>query len=63
MLAAINLDNQPALETDKIDNVSIHRHLPLELHAFELTAPKRLPKHVFSLGGVRPHLLREIAVP
>lgn len=47
--AAIDLDDQLRIEADKVEDVSIQRHLPLELQPFELLVAQRLPEQVLAL--------------
>ena len=56
MLSAVYLYDESALEADEIDDETVHRHLPLELHAVELLVSERLPEHVLGLRGIEAHV-------
>jgi len=49
MLAAIHLDDQPALATGEIRVIGANRLLTNELETFELTVPEPPPKQEFLL--------------
>ena len=56
MLATVDFYDQLASEADEIEDVTIERHLPLELEAFQLASAQRLPQHVLRPGGVGAHV-------
>jgi hypothetical protein len=62
MLCAIDLDDQPRFEADKVQNVTIYWNLPLEFESFKLTTPESLPKHILSLGGITAHGSGELSM-
>ena len=49
MLSAVDLDDQPRLETDEIEIVAAERHLALELETVELLSAQRLPEQISAL--------------
>jgi hypothetical protein len=62
VLAAIDLDDQPRLEADKIEDVAIQRRLPFELQPFKLPAAQCLPQQVLGLRRVGAHAAGEAAM-
>jgi hypothetical protein len=52
MLRAINLDQQPSLQTDEIYDVGPDRHLPSEFMAEQLPIAQTLPKPLLGVGAV-----------
>lgn len=59
MLCAIDLNNQPRLETYEIQDIAIDRNLRLEFPP-KLTTPQSLPKQILSLGGITAHRFGEL---
>jgi len=62
MLAAINLDDQSALETDKIHDEGSKGLLTSELHASNLMTLEDSPKVLFCVRQVLAQLLRALCV-
>ena len=62
MLATVDFYDQLASEADEIEDVTIERHLPLELEAFQLASAQRLPQHVLGPRCVGAHGSRVFAV-
>lgn len=62
MLSAVHLDDQPHFKAHEVEDVSVQRHLPLELQPFQLAAGQRVPQHGLGLGGVSAHRAGELAV-
>lgn len=63
MLCAVDLDDQPRLETHEIQDIAIQWDLPLEFETFKLAATQRLPKHILGFGGIAPHRLGKLPMP
>lgn len=53
MLAAVDLDDQPRLEADEVEDVAVERHLPLELQPAEMPAAQRSSR----VGALDPTIL------
>jgi hypothetical protein len=56
MLAAVDLDNQPSFETNKICNIISQWLLPAKLEPTNLPKPKPLPKQPLDLCRVPSQL-------
>ena len=63
VLAAIDFDNHPALETHKVHDERADGLLPAKLHAGELTALELLPQALLGFGqGLRSVLARSVSM-
>ncbi len=61
MLTTVDLDNQPSLQANKVENVMIKWHLPLEFQTVQPPATNYLPKHIFRQSRVFTHVACEVA--
>jgi hypothetical protein len=52
VLATVELNDKPEIETSKIDNVGANRHLPLEFESTKTMSPKAIPKAVLCVGHI-----------
>ena len=62
MLSAVSLDDETRFETDEIGDVTINRHLTLELQAFQLLGAQELPEASLCRRRGRTEQLGEGAV-
>jgi hypothetical protein len=63
MLPAVDLDDQPLLKTQKIDNVSPHRHLSPELHPANGAVPRMVPETRLGAGWLLAHVPGKLLKP
>jgi hypothetical protein len=50
MLTAIELDHQPGLHGEEIDDIGTQRHLAAELHILDPPVSKQTPQLLFGIG-------------
>jgi hypothetical protein len=58
VLAAVDLDDNPLLKADEIENEISERHLTPKLQIGETAAPQNLPYDRFGVGGITTHSAR-----
>ena len=59
MLTTVNLDDQPLLKANEVDNIRPEWLLPLELVATEAVGSQMAPQKIFRISLRRPKLFRE----
>ena len=62
MLASIDLNDQPSVDTNEIEGVAEQRNLPAELEPIETAVAQQRPEDVFGLGGLPPKPSGELAL-
>jgi hypothetical protein len=56
---SVDFDNEPALETDEVEDIIPKRNLPLKLRSFTSSITNRLPDNGFGLNSIGALFARE----
>ncbi len=61
MLTTIDLDDEPLVEANEVENQVLERDLPAKLEKLEPPIAQQSPHPCFGIGWLPPHLLCETA--